>query len=64
MTDTNRQSATIYQFPAGGRVRLGGRRDMAAPAEQFVAPRAVKAVLGGAWYHDEAIEEANRVRKN
>ena len=59
--DVHRHSAKIYQFPADGRAGFGGRRDVAMPAEQFAAPR-VKAV-SGAWYHDEAIQEENRVRK-
>ena len=60
--DLHRHSAAIYQFPAGGRAGVGGRRDLATPAEEFAAPRVTKAV-SSAWYHDEAIEEANRVRK-
>jgi hypothetical protein len=58
--DLHRQSAKIYQFPAGGRAGVGGLRDAATPAEPFAAPR-VKAV-SSAWYHDEAIQEENRVR--
>jgi hypothetical protein len=53
------ESAKILQFPAGGRSTLGGRRDDAKPAEQFAAPRIAK-VVGGAWYHEEAIQEARR----
>ena len=60
--DLHRHSARIYQFPAGGRSALGGRRDVAAPAEPFAVPQIAKTV-SGAWYHDEAIQEANRVRK-
>jgi hypothetical protein len=60
--DLHRPSAKIYQFPAGGRSALGGRRDVATPAEEFAAPRVTKAV-SSAWYHDEAIQEANRVHK-
>jgi len=53
-----RASAQILQFPAGGRAGFGGRRDEVKPAEPF-APRAAK-VVSGAWYHEEAIEEARR----
>jgi hypothetical protein len=59
--DINRPSARVYQFPAGGRAGLGGRRDTVAPAEKFAAPRVTS--VSGAWYHDEAIEEETRVRK-
>lgn len=55
------QSAKILHFPAGGRSALGGRRDDVMPAEPF-APRVAK-VVSGAWYHEEAIEEARRGSK-
>ena len=60
--DLHRHSAKIYQFPAGGRAGVGGRRAVAMPAEPFAASRVTKAV-SSAWYHDEAIQEENRVRK-
>jgi Protein of unknown function (DUF2735) len=56
------QSAKILHFPAGGRAGFGGRRDEVMPAEPFVAPRVAK-VVSGAWYHEEAIEEARRGSK-
>ena len=33
-TISDRQSATIYQFPKGGRAALGGRRDQVKAVEQ------------------------------
>jgi hypothetical protein len=56
----NHGSARIYQFPAGGRAALGGRRyDEAKPAvEQGSPPRAPEVAVGGAWYHDAAIQES------
>jgi hypothetical protein len=60
--DLHLHSAKIYQFPASGRAGVGGRREMATPAEPFAAPLNTKAV-SSAWYHDEAIQEENRVRK-
>ena len=60
MTESlQRQSAKILQFPAAGRAALGGRRDDVKPAEPFVAPRVAK-IVSGAWYHEEAIQEARR----
>jgi Protein of unknown function (DUF2735) len=58
-TSVNEGSAKIYQFPAGGRAALGGRRygetktvtDFAAPAVNF-------ADSSGSWYHAAAIEES------
>lgn len=48
-------SAKIYQFPVGGRRSLPGYRTEAQPAADQ-APR--MAITG--WYHEAAIEEAQR----
>jgi hypothetical protein len=58
-----RESAKIYQFPAGGRAAPGGRRDETKPAENFAAPRIAKVASGGAWYHEDAVQKAERARK-
>jgi hypothetical protein len=52
-------SAEIYQFPAGGRAALGGRRyGEATPAVEDSSPRMTEVSVGGAWYHDAAIQES------
>jgi hypothetical protein len=52
-------SATIYQFPAGGRAALGGRRYGAANSSiDTNTPRANEALCSDSWYHQEAIEES------
>jgi hypothetical protein len=52
-------SAEIYQFPAGGRAALGGRRyGEATPAVEGSSPRMTEVSVGGAWYHDAAIQES------
>ncbi len=56
-------SATVYQFPAGGRRTIGDRREETKPTLSFVASPNVRTVLGTGWYHDEAIEE-DRTPKN
>ncbi|MBS0245306.1 MAG: DUF2735 domain-containing protein [Proteobacteria bacterium] len=60
-TNAQRASATIYQFPVGGRaglVRIG--LDKARGAESLPT-----ITYGGSWYHDEAIREAaEAARKN
>ena len=56
-------SATIYQFPVGGRRIIGDRQNEAKAALSFIASRSAKTVLGNAWYHDEAIQE-ERTPKN
>ena len=62
-TGSRPQSAMIYQFPTGGRAGLpvhaaGGR----AAADQ-TAPRMPPIVYGSSWYHDAAIQDAERARK-
>lgn len=52
------ESATIIQFPAGGRAGLFAQREITAPLQQ----RPV--VDTGSWYHDEAIREAELAKKH
>ena len=56
---TDKSSATIYQFPSGGRAALDGRRyaDSRPPADQG-PPRINEALCSGSWYHEAAIQEA------
>ena len=55
----NHRSAKIYQFPAGGRAALGGRRhDETEPAADQGAPRLNEAACSGSWYHEAAIQES------
>jgi hypothetical protein len=54
-TSLNHGSATIYQFPAGGRDALRSRRDAQQPAEA-ASTRASEIGFGDAWYHQEAIQ--------
>ena len=57
-TSSDHGSARIYQFPTGGRAALGGRRyGEAKPAAELSTLRASEVVVGGAWYHDAAIQE-------
>ena len=57
-------SAKIYQFPAGGRAGLSGHRHQAKPAEDLAAVRVPRVSSGSAWYHEEAIREAEGIGKN
>lgn len=54
----NGQSATIIQFPTGGRAGFLVRRD----SIERLAQRPVVDV--GSWYHDEAIREAETANKH
>ena len=55
----NHGSATIYQFPPGGRAALGGRSFGETKTIDQNTPRASEAVMSsGSWYHEEAIRES------
>jgi len=63
-TSLNHGSAKIYQFPAGGRAALGGRRqEEASPALDPGSLRVSEAACGGSWYHEAAIEESRPARE-
>ncbi len=63
-TSLNRGSAKIYQFPAGGRSALGGRRYEETKTATDLASTAVsEAVSGSSWYHEAAIQESKPVRE-
>ena len=59
MATLNQGSATIYQFPVGGRAALGRRQSEAKPAVDQGTPRVNETICSGSWYHEEAIHEAN-----
>lgn len=53
----NQSTATIYQFPVGGRACLTARPGEIQPTDFRDYP-AVD--FGSGWYHDEAIKEDKR----
>ena len=55
-TRVNEGSAKIYQFPAGGRSALAGRRYDETKSE-IAAPAVILADCSGSWYHAAAIQE-------
>ena len=62
--NSNRGSAKIYQFTAGGRAGFGSRGDAARPVEEFAASRVARVASGSAWYHEEAVRSTERAHKN
>jgi hypothetical protein len=60
-TTSDRESANIYQFPARGRF-AANQRDETKPT--LTSQQVVKAAVGSGWYHEAAIEEAERAREN
>ena len=62
-TNVSQGSARIYQFPAGGRAALGGkRREQFKPLAEQPSVRVNEAASGSGWYHEAAILEAERTR--
>jgi hypothetical protein len=59
-SNLNQGSAKIYQFPAGGRAALGGRRYGEEKAVTTIAnsPTVEAADCSESWYHQAAITEA------
>ena len=55
-TTMQRETATIYEFPAGGRTSRN-TRSTSKPAAHPPPPKLVKAEYGRGWYHDAAVEE-------
>jgi hypothetical protein len=63
-TSMNHGSAKIYQFPAGGRAALGGRRyEDTKTVTDLASTRVSEAVYSGSWYHEAAIQESKPVRE-
>ena len=62
-TSLNQGSARIYQFPAGGRSGVSARRQGETQAPADLASLRVSEV-GGAWYHDAAIQESKPEREH
>ena len=63
-TDLNRGSAEIIPFPSRARATPGELRNVANPVAKFPLPRAVKVASGSGWYHEAAIQDADRTLKN
>ena len=59
-TNQMRETATIYQFPIGGRAGLASRHEAVNPA----TPSVNDIVVSGSWYHEEAIRDAELPRQN
>ena len=63
-TSSNRGSAKIYQFPAGGRSAIDRRRfEETGSATDPASSRASEVACSDAWYHEAAIQESKPVRE-
>jgi hypothetical protein len=63
-TGTNQETATIYQFPVGGRSALGRPRygQTESATDIAAAPRFNEALCSDSWYHEAAIRDAKTER--
>jgi Protein of unknown function (DUF2735) len=61
-TSLNQESAKIYQFPAGGRAALGGRRYGETKTTDIASAMIGDSACSGSWYHEAAIQDANPLR--
>ena len=63
--NTNIQgTAKIYQFPVGGRRSIDAkRRGELKAVTDMNAQRVFDSVVGGSWYHEEAIKDSEPTRK-
>jgi hypothetical protein len=57
------QTAKIYQFPARGKAAIGENRQQPKPMADLASQRFADAAAGSAWYHEAAVQEAERARK-
>ena len=62
-TSTSGGSAQIYQFPPRGRFALNARGESQTRTNLESQPL-VKVAATSGWYHDAAIQEAERPRSN
>jgi hypothetical protein len=62
-TSIPRGSAQIYEFPPRGRFALNRRDESQLRADPQPQPL-VKVACGSGWYHDAAIQEADKPRSN
>jgi len=62
-TSLRQESAKILPFPSRGSLLRGGNHQDAKASADVASPRLAKTVAGSGWYHDAAIQEAERVVK-
>ena len=58
------RTAKIYQFPTRAETGIGENRENAKPVADATPQRFADAADGSGWYHEAAIQEAERTRKH
>lgn len=64
--DIQNRSATIYEFPAGGRsaAKGAGSREETKRMAALAAMTTCEAAFGAGWYHDAAIRDSDKPGKH
>jgi hypothetical protein len=60
----HRGSATIYEFPARGPFAMAARGAESNATVSRLPPRAARVAYGSSWYHEEAVQDAERGKKS
>src|SRR5271170_57171 len=63
-TTFHRESAKIYQFPPRGTAQANKRIDRVKAVVGLKSTQYAEVALGGAWYHEAAIRDSERVPNN
>ena len=64
MTESSlRETARIYQFPVRDRATKVNHRESQKKVAELAAARVADAEFGSGWYHEAAIQDAERARK-
>lgn len=59
-SNTPIESAKIYQFPIGGRAGLAKASPAISKLDEMEMKAATRIAVGGSWYHDVAVQEADK----
>lgn len=61
--NTHRVTAKIYQFPSGGRDGPNARHEALTPVSEVILEVTAKVAIGGSWYHEKAVREAEQQKR-
>lgn len=59
-SNTPIESAKIYQFPTGGRAGLAKASNPVSKLDEMERLASTRIAIGGSWYHDVAVQEADK----
>ena len=62
-TNVSQGSAQIFQLPVRARKPVVGHSEEPKPSDDVRSPRVSATAVGGAWYHEAAIQESKCARE-